>query len=92
MKTYKVITTCTFQNRYLEKDKIVEYADDVSVPRHLELVKGSVDKPKTVDKADTFSGMQEKNLSGLNPQSGFGKGLVQEPKKSEPEKSEKKKG
>ena len=92
MKKYKVITTCTFQNRYLEKESVVEFPDDVEVPRHLKLLGGkSKEKAKTVDKDSTFSGMQEKNLAAVNPKTGFGQGLVKEPKKSESKKSENKK-
>ena len=91
MKTYKVITTCTFQNRYLEVGTIVEYPSDVEVPRHLELVKDKTVKPEVKEKEGTFSGMQEAQQSLNKPKSGFSQNVIQEPKKSESQKESPKK-
>ena len=87
MKTYKVKTTCTFQNRYLDAGKIVQYEDDVKVPRHLALVKGKV-KPDAIKDGDgSLSEMQKDQQKLNNPSSGFAKNAIEKPEKSE--KSEK---
>ena len=38
MKKYKVITECTWANGYWDKDRIVEFEDNLKPPEHFQLV------------------------------------------------------
>jgi hypothetical protein len=77
MKTYEVITTCTFQRRYWEKGSIAEFADDVAPPRHFKLLKGD-EKPAPKETSgpaspSTLSELQKQQNEATKPKAGFAK-------------------
>jgi hypothetical protein len=82
MKKYIVKTTCTFERKYLEAGKVVEYPDDVAVPRHLILAENTAEVQKPKSSEDTMSGLAKKQVDAMKPKTGFGAGLSNgEPKK-----------
>lgn len=84
MKTYRVIETCIFKKRFLEKGMIVEYEDDIVVPIHLELLPGEK-APEKKPEEGSLSFMQKKQKEFYTPKAGFAA------PKQEPEKPKSKK-
>ena len=92
MKTYKVLNTCTFQRRYLEKDAIVEFPDDIKPSRHLKLISGKVKAPAPAEKGDALSEIQKKQTEAIKPKTGFASSLYENktPEKAKKDTVEKK--
>jgi hypothetical protein len=79
MKAYRVIRTCTIGRRYLEKGAVVEYPDDVQVPRHLEPLKGAkLPKASKPDDGHSYSALQKKDAEAKKVKGGFGSSLHQD--------------
>ena len=79
MKSFRVIRTCTFKNKYLEEGRVYNLDDSAVSCRHLELIpKDPVDQKKDEEKPSMVSlSQKQKELS--SPKSGFASNLNKKP-------------